>query len=218
MNLKSFIPLVLYALIYLIIFVLWYYIKMFLKQNEQNRNQLIRKNRVIRNHNVFINTLEKQERLELPVSMFVLGNKNCDLELTIFTSLHCEMCGDICEIIDKIIFAYEDQIKINFFFKTQISREKNVFLYLLHGIFLFKGEKEFLKALRFWFKNKSLTPWKIDEYNTEENKDSFKYLNDWFSQNGIISTPSIFINGYIYPYEFEKEDLYYYIEGIIENK
>jgi glutaredoxin len=218
MNVTSFIPLVLYGLIYLLAFVIWLGIKKFLKQNENNKKQLITKNRVVRNHDVFINTLEKQERLDLPEPVFVLGNKDADLELTIFTSLYCEMCRDMGEIIDQIIFAYQDEIKINIFFKTQAAEEKNNHLYVLHSIFLFRGEKEFLQALNFWFKNKNLKKWKIDEYKAEENKETFKSSNEWFSQNGIISTPSVFIDGYVYPYEFEKEDLYYHIEQIIENK
>ncbi|KFF01900.1 hypothetical protein [Chryseobacterium luteum] len=218
MNIESFIPVVLYGLIYLLIFILWLYIKRFLIRSEKNKNQLIRKTRVVRNHDVFMNTLQKQEKADLPVPVFVLGNKDADLELTILTSLYCEMCKEMSEIIDKIIFAYEDQIKINIFFKPQNAEEKNHPLYLLHAIFLIRGEKEFLQAFNFWFKNKNLIPWQTADYSTEENKNSFTSSNDWFARNGIISTPSVFIDKYVYPYEFEKEDLYFYIEQIIENK
>lgn len=218
MNTKSFISLAIYGLIYLVIFILWFYIKKFLKQSEKNKNQLARKSRVVRNHDVFINTLQRQEKVDLPVPVLVLGNKDADLELTILTSLYCEMCKEMSEIIDKIIFAYEDQIKINVFFKTQNTEEKNHPLHVIHNIYSVRGEKEFLQAFNFWFKNKNLAPWQTGEYNTDENKDAFTSSNEWFLQNGIISTPSIFIDGYIYPNEFEKEDLYYHIEQIIENK
>lgn len=218
MSVPSFIPAVLYGLMYLLVLIIWLGIRKFLKQSENNKKQLIRKNRVARNYDVFINTLEKQEKLDLPEPAFVLGNKDSDLELTILTSLYCGMCKEMSEIIDRIIFAYPDQIKINIFFKTQASEEKNHYVYLLHSIFLLHGEKEFLQALNFWFKNKNLALWKIDEYNVEENKETFKSSNEWFAQNGIISTPSVFIDGYVYPYEFEKEDLFYHIEQIIENK
>jgi len=218
MNVTPFISLFLYGFMYVLAFIIWLGIKKFLKQSEDHKKQLIRKNRVVRNHDVFTNTLAKQERLDLPEPVFVLGNKDADLELTVFTSLYCEMCRDMGKIIDQIIFAYSDQIKINIFFKPQSAEEKNKHLHILHSIFLFQEEKEFLQALNFWFKNKNLEKWKIADHNAEENKDVFKSSNEWFSQNGIISTPTVFIDGYVYPYEFEKEDLYYHIEQIIENK
>lgn len=218
MNLESFISLILYGFIYLLTFNAWLWIRNYLKQNEKIRNQLIIKNRMVRNYTVFINTLEKQEKKELPEAMFILGNKDCDLELAVFTSLYCGMCQEMEEMIDRLIFAYKDEIKINILFKTHPLEEKNHFLYILHSVFLSQGAEAFLQASHFWFENKNLKPWKIaDEYDLEKNKEAFKRSSEWFHQNGIISTPSVFINGYAYPHEFEKEDLYYHIEGIIEN-
>lgn len=219
MNLEPFIPFVLYGIFYLAILILWWQIRNYLKKKEELKTQLIRKNRTARNYEVFINTLNTQEKIELPESVMILGNEESDLELTIFTSLYCEMCQEICETVNKIIFAYEEEIKINIFFKKQPGEDKNCFLYILHSIFLVQGTKEFLKALNFWFENKNLEPWTIAaEYNMEENSKKFTSSNEWFAQNNIMATPSVFIDGHIFPNEFEKEDLYYHIEGIIENK
>ncbi|MDQ0066163.1 hypothetical protein [Chryseobacterium lathyri] len=219
MNLDPFIPLVLYGSFYLVILILWWQIRNYLKQKEKLKTQLIRKNRTARNHEVFINTLNAQGKIELPEPVITLGNRESDLELTIFTSLYCEMCQDICETVNKIIFAYEEEIKINIFFKKQPVEDKNRFLYILHRVFLLHGTKEFLKALNFWFENKNLEPWAITgEYNMDEHHTAFTSSNEWFIQNNIIATPSVFIKGHIFPHEFEKEDLYYHIEGIIENK
>ncbi|HBV14579.1 DsbA family protein [Chryseobacterium carnipullorum] len=219
MNLKIFIPFVLYGVFFLVILIVWFRIRKYLKRNEEIRSQLIRKNRIARNYDVFMNTLSKQEQKELPESMITLGNGDGTLELTLFTSLYCEMCKDICTIVDRIIFAYEDEIKINIFFKKQSSEEKNNFLYILHSVFLSQGTQEFLKALQFWFENSNLESWKMaSDYNYEKSKETLNASNDWYVQNGIIATPSVFINGYIYPDQFEKEDLFYHIEGIIENK
>lgn len=219
MNLEPFIPFVLYGIFYLAILILWWQIRNYLKKKEELKTQLIRKNRTARNYEVFINTLNTQEKIELPEPVMILGNEESDLELTIFTSLYCEMCQEICETVNKIIFAYEEEIKINIFFKKQPGEDKNRFLYILHSIFLVQGTKEFLKALNFWFENKNLEPWTTaSEYNMEENSKKFTSSNEWFAQNNIMATPSVFINGHIFPHEFEKEDLYYHIEGIIENK
>ncbi|MBL1222304.1 thioredoxin domain-containing protein [Chryseobacterium sp. L7] len=219
MNLEPFIPFVLYGIFYLAVLILWWQIRNYLKQKEELKTQLIRKNRTVRNYEVFINTLNTQEKIELPEPVMILGNEESDLELTIFTSLYCEMCQEICETVNKIIFAYEEEIKINIFFKKQPGEDKNRFLYILHNIFLVQGTQEFLKALNFWFENKNLAPWTITAaYNMEENSKKFTSSNEWFAQNNIMATPSVFINGHIFPHEFEKEDLYYHIEGIIENK
>ncbi|REC77923.1 hypothetical protein DRF60_09635 [Chryseobacterium elymi] len=219
MNLEPFTSLVLYGIFYLAILIIWWQIRNYLKQKEELKTQLIRKNRTVRNYEVFINTLNIQEKIELPEPVMIMGNEESDLELTIFTSLYCEMCQEICETVNKILFAYEEEIKINIFFKKQPVEDKNRFLYILHSIFLVQGTKEFLKALNFWFENKNLEPWIIAaEYNMEENNKKFTSSNEWFTQNNIIATPSVFINGHIFPNEFEKEDLYYHIEGIIENK
>lgn len=218
MSLNFLISLIIYGMIFIIIFILWSQIKNYLKDNENIKNQLIIKNRVARTYDVFINTLNKQEKKVLPEPIITLGNKESHLELTIFTSLYCKMCEEMCEIIKKILLAYEDEIKINIFLKKQSVEEKDIFLYKLHNIFLYQGDKEFLKALSFWFENRNMDTWKMDaRYNKKENVGAFNSLNDWFFQNEIISTPSIFINGLVYPNEFEKEDLYYHIEGIIEN-
>lgn len=218
MNLVLLVNLFIYGLFYLLIFILWLWIRNYLKENEKVKNQLVIKNRTVRNYDVFVNTLYKQEKKVLPEPLIVLGNKESSLELTIFTSLYCKMCKDICEIIDRILFAFEDEIRINIFFKKQSLEDKNTFLYVLHHIFLQKGEQEFLKALNFWFENKNLDPWKIpEEYDQKEDRENVTISNEWFFHNEIVSTPSVFINGFMYPSEFEKQDLYYHIEGIIEN-
>lgn len=218
MNVIPIMSLVLYAVFYLLILVLWLRIRAYLKQNENIKDQLIRKNRVARNYNLFINTLHTEEKKELPEPVIVLGNKSSEQELTIFTSLYCEMCKEICETINKILFAYEEEIRINIFFKKHPVEDKNEPLYILQNLYLSDGSEEFMKAFNFWFENKNLKPWKDKKRNTSnESEDKITSLNEWFSMNNIISTPSVFINEYIYPPEFDKEDLYYHIEGIIEN-
>ncbi|WP_123912759.1 DsbA family protein [Chryseobacterium pennipullorum] len=189
-----------------------------MEQNRTLRSEIISKNRTVRSYEVFMNTLEKQKNQELPEPILVLGNTNSGIELTVLTSLYCGMCKELTDIIGHILFAYEDEVKINILFKTQPVEERNQYLYILHSVFLTHGSQEFMKAMYFWFKHKNLAPWFIDTgYNIEETKTALHQSNQWFAQQGIISTPSIFINGYEFPVEYDKEDLYYYIEGIIEN-
>ncbi|MDR2206925.1 MAG: hypothetical protein LBE36_12310 [Flavobacteriaceae bacterium] len=204
-----------YIFSFILLFIPWIFVKNTVLQKNEIKNQLATKNRTARNGDVFINALLKQGKTHIQNnSLFILGNKNSDFELTIFTSLHCEICKNLIATIQKIIFAYEEQIKINLYLKSYHPQMND--LHAFYSIFLFQGQKNFLESLIYWYENKKL--FKItDGYDSEIHKPNLEMQNDSFPQNNIISTPAIFINEYAYPPIFEKEDLYYYAENIIEN-
>lgn len=218
MNLNSIISICLYGFLYILFFIIWMQIKKHLKHSKSYKEQLIIKNRIVRNHFVFKNTLFTQKNFTFPVPMIYLGNKDSNIELTIYTSLYCEMCKDVYDTIERLFLAYEDQIKINVYFKTFPKEDHNYFLHILYNVFLDQGGGEFLKALNLGLKNDNFKSIKINNnYVKKDHQNSFNSISNWFYINGLIGTPSIFINGYIYPYEFTKDDLYYHIEGFIEN-
>lgn len=216
--------LLLFGFSFVAVFYIWSLLKTILVNQKELKEFELKGNRFMRNYQIFKNTLLTKTKKELPTSPFVLGNKDSQVEIAIITNPFCGHCKNVHEILDKIIENHHDNLKVKIIFKTDIDSDKEEVKTLfrnLYQIYLEKGEKAFEEAMRFWFANKDLEIFN-NQYSTNANDTQidtiFRIKNDWCLQNGISYTPAIFINGYEYPNSYERENLEYFMNELIEDR
>ena len=83
-----------------------------------------------------------------------------------------------------------------------------------------KNGEKCLKAMTDIYEGMAVKKW-LDKWDNCSKKE--KYLNilkaekDWCLANNISFTPELLINGKSYPKEYNKADLIYFMEDLVEN-
>ncbi len=214
----------LYAYIILITITLWMILKKMLLKQKALKEFQMNANRLLRNYTVFKNTLMITPKLEMPSSIgIVLGNPKSDSQITIITNPFCGHCKEVHEIINTILDKHGDQIQVKILFKTALeldNEETKQFFRILMTLYLENGEKAFTDALHDFFESKNVEAWN-QKYQVPIDKEKvenvYTVMNNWCVENQINYTPEIFLNGFKYPSEYDKENLTFYMNDFIED-
>ena len=96
----------------------------------------------------------------------------------------------------------------------------SVYQKLIH-LYLEKSQDTFVKALHSWFENKNIKQLEHTETPVCSYLKIIELLNEqflWNQKNKIIFTPTIIINGYHFPKEYDRNDLIYFINDMEEDE
>jgi glutaredoxin len=211
--------------IFFTVFYIWKELKLLITTQKDLKEFQLKSHRFQRNYSVFKNTLLSKSKIELPNTPIILGNQNSKTTITIITSPFCGHCIKIHEIIDRIIIKNYAKLKIQIIIKANFDHESEdgkQFLRSLFNIYFEQGEKSFSYKLKEWFGNKNIEEW-LENYKYESNNtikiDAFyNDLSNWCIENNYNYTPAIFINGFEYPNVYEREQIEFFINDIIEDK
>jgi protein-disulfide isomerase/uncharacterized membrane protein len=205
------------------VILIWSALKKTLTQQKELKEFQFKANRFLRNYEVFKNTLLAKKRIELPHSPLILGNRESKTQITIITNPFCRYCKEVHEILDKILDKHYDSVQVKIIIKTDIETQsvenKKVFRSLM-SIYLKNGETQFRVALNHWFQVTNLDNWIQlfqKEVDTEKVEAIYNSQNDWCIENNFNYTPAIFINGYEYPEVYERANLEFFINELIED-
>jgi len=116
-----------------------------------------------------------------------------------------------------------DFVYVNIILRTDFSflddDSKKLFRSLVF-IYQNKDQKQFTLALRDWFKYQNVKEW-LNKYSIDI---ELTYLDkifenhyEWTNKAGYNFTPAIFINGYEYPNIYDRKNLEFFINEIIED-
>jgi len=215
-----------YITLYFFVFVListsWLFLKRNLLIQKDLKDIQLKSNRFIRNSNLFKSALISKPRIKLPEIPIVLGNKGSKIAITVISNPFCGHCKDAHIILHRILEKYPNDLQINIIFRTDFEKEndKNKKFYrTLYKVYDNNSSAEFEKAVNYWFYKKDVQKW-LDLYG-EEDSTKYDYIleshYDWCNENNIAFTPCIFINNYEFPNIYEKSNLEFYIEDLIED-
>ena len=219
----SFNWLALYALVLLFSAFSWLVYKKLLTSQKELKEFQLKANRFMRNYGVFKNSLLAGKKITLLQSEIILGNKASKNEITIITNPLCGHCKNAHHILDGILQKHANDLKINVIIKVDIDNETTELKALfrsLASLYLQQGEDIFKTAFKQWFDNKNIEQW-LNKYpvgeNTEKTDQMYKTHYNWCLENGLNFTPAIFINGYPFPNDYDRENLPYFINEIVED-
>ena len=214
----------LYAQVILLTTMLWMILKQLLSTQKELKEFQMNANRLLRNYTVFKNTLITTPKIEIPSKIgMVLGNPESDSQITIITNPFCGHCKEVHEIINTILDKHRDEIQVKILFKTSLeldNEETKRFFRILMTLYLENGEKAFTDALHDFFESKNVEAWNQTYQVTINSKKIdaiYSEMNHWCIENQINYTPEIFINGFKYPSEYDKEHLAFYMNDFIED-
>ena len=165
----------------------------------------------------FLLTENGYEEIKLTKNSMVLGNKNAPVTLTAFLSLYCNPCASAFKQLTYLLDNCPE-IKINTVFSMYNDDESKKVFNTLYFNYKNKGQKETMDFLSKWysmpkenrkalFSNDLPEAFDIVEPLREENK-------ELFDKHNIPGTPTIFVNGYKYPRQYEYSNIEYYIEEL----
>jgi thiol-disulfide isomerase/thioredoxin len=219
----TFKSIIVFSFVFLAIVFIWYVLKNILTKLKELKEFQITGYKFMRNYEIFKNTLVSKDKIELPFSPIILGNKESETEITIITSPFCGHCKEAHNLLEKILKSNRNNLKIKIIFNANMDTldedKKSLFRGLI-SIYLEKGEDSFLNALNYWFHNKDLKDW-LQIYNSiydSEKIDSiYKNQNQWCVDNNLYLTPTIFINSYKYPKTYTRENIEYFVYELLED-
>lgn len=215
--------LITFGFVFLSMMLSWSALKKLLINQKELKEYKIKSLRFERNYTIFKNSLLVNDKTDLPQSPIILGNKHSKTIITIISNPFCSHCKDAHEIMDAIIAKYHNEVQIQIILKVNLKTEneasKKLFRSLIE-IYKQEGENTFTRALKEWFGNKNIENWiSLFPVNTTNIFDTiFDLQYKWCEDNDFNFTPAIFINGYEYPQMYDRKNLSFYINEIIEDE
>lgn len=152
----------------------------------------------------------------------VFGDKNAPIELVLVTSPLCHFCKTAHKDIESLLRKLNGKIKVIIRFNVNTSKKESTLYKIatkLLNIYEINGEQSALKALDEVYADEvNLDKWLINQpkiYNK-----SYDYTldeqNKWSLQNGINFTPALYVNNVLFPKEYNRTDLIFFIDELIE--
>lgn len=213
---------VVFGFIFLSITLIWSALKKLLTKQKELKEYQLKAIRFERNYDIFKNSLFVKDRVQLPESPLLLGNKESKTIITVISSPFCGHCKGAHELIEAILEKYRNDLQVQVILKTNIetgSEEDNQLFRSLIKIYQQNGEFGFIKALNNWFENMNKIKWfNLFPINTNTEFDGiFNAQYKWCEENNYNFTPAIFVNGYEYPKTYSRETLEFFINDLIDD-
>ena len=213
---------IIFGFVFLSILLAWSNLKKLLTNHKELKEFQLKSLRFERNYTVFKNSLLAKEKAQLPQSSIILGNKESNTVITIISNPFCGHCKEAHEVIETILEKHHNDIQLQVILKTNLEAEneegKKMFRSLI-GIYKQDGATIFIKALKAWFDNKNIEDWfgLFPIKATTVFDATFKNQYKWCEENDYNFTPTIFVNGYEYPQIFDRKNLEFYINELVED-
>lgn len=169
---------------------------------------------------IFFSLLYNQKRLKSVESNYGMrmGNNNPKLLITMACSPYCNPCAATHKVLDTLLRINKDiQIDVKFAFSPQqLDPKINKAMKLILSAY----KKEGGIVLHEWFQRAEQDAFEkkyvYDETLEEEISKELLQHADWSSQNNIRHTPTLFLNGYQMPQQYNPDDLIPLINIITE--
>ncbi|WP_298547719.1 vitamin K epoxide reductase family protein [uncultured Aquimarina sp.] len=200
--------------------------KKIFKKNHTLKSDIAEANRFKRNYSMFKIALSNSTQLDTDVILekeLLFGNKNAKHRITLLTNPYCGFCESAHKTICNILEIYRDNVCIEIRFNISLEEADKESLELhqrLVDVYLNEGEKEFLKAMELWFKNRDIDKWQYlygAGVDNEKTSIILKQQNLWAQKNKLNYTPAVILNDFLFPKQYDQKELIYFIEELIED-
>lgn len=194
------------------------------KSLKELKEQLILSLKVVRSFDSFSSKLCTYEPFQFPEARISVGSTNAPLTISCVTNPYCAGCQELHAIIHQLQKRYPGMIKVDIYFKTNMSLETDevvLFFQTLYSVYTHSGAEKFDDALAKWFELEDDVEWLKQFENIPLNEHYSQYydtVSQWSIESGIELTPAMFINGYLYPEEYDITFLPYFIEDLMHYK
>ena len=198
------------------------YIKVLLKEKEEYKSSSLKNLKFRRNYEIFKRELLNTERVLFSISNsgFFFGNQDSKIKLTIISNPYCGFCKDAHKLIERILQNYPEQISLQIRFNVNENKEQQEIISIFDALYQF-DKNVMLKAVEFWYEKRDLEKLKkifnISDTNYENIKIYLEIGKENFEKQ-FNFTPIILINGFQFPQKYERSDINYFIDELLEDE
>ena len=176
------------------------------------RNINYRLNGIKLKDTVFSSLLQEQARYTInPGIGLLLGNKSSNRWITIVSNPHCDPCARLHTQVDTLLGQFHDKFCVQLIL-TSFNEGLEASAMLLISMYQRNEESSFLRFLSNWYakgrycKESYYETYQLD-FDDSEIQYSLQQQKEWVRENKISSTPTILVNGYLLPDDYELKDL-----------
>jgi hypothetical protein len=176
------------------------------------------------NEEVFSILLKQQPKYDVSRndSQIIVGNSEAPMLVTIFTNPFCKPCAKMHKQVKKLIEGAKDNICVQYIFSSS-NNETDLVCKNLIAVYLKKGQKEFEVIFDDWFeKGKFIRDFFFSnlqlDLNNLEVEIELEQHKTCTEKTQIQATPTILINSYQLPIDYDIEDLLYLTEFSVNIK
>ncbi|WP_336688234.1 vitamin K epoxide reductase family protein [Chryseobacterium bernardetii] len=216
--------LLLMIILWALIFSAVMYFNTLLGQKEELQKSNAKNLRFKRNYELFKSQLLEKDKIEFQdTETFSVGKKDARLRISIISNPYCGFCKDGHKLAESLLKKYPDDISLQmrFNYTPERSNEKyNTLISDLTYIYNNKPEKEFLHAVEEWFETRDENKINIlsGGVPTSENLNPLTQMTVENNNAGLNFTPILVINGYQFPEKYDREDIVFFIDELIEDE
>jgi len=149
------------------------------------------------------------------------GNNPKFLHVIIITNPLCGYCRETHALVEKLLERTGVELQVTIRFNVSL-KEESIDTSIAHKLFETynaKGEKECLNAMHDIYGKLNPTDWfkKWGEPSSHQYIESLSKQKQWCVKSNINFTPEILVNDKAFPKEYERLDLLYFLDDIIED-
>ncbi|MEN2436552.1 ABC transporter permease [Weeksellaceae bacterium A-14] len=209
---------------FLVVFLGVYQFSVTIEEKEKHRKANIKNLRFKRNYEIFKDQLLKRDnKVDFKVNTggFILGNPNAEFKISIVSNPFCGYCKGAHLLLEKLILQYPNnlQAQIRFNYGGKNDTELTYLLSVFKNLYINQGEKKFSKALNFWYETRDLDVFK-EKYPLQNEIDLSDIIE--LSKDNAINhlnfTPLLIINNYQFPKNYDREDISFFIDELLEDE
>nr|WP_262921501.1 cysteine peptidase family C39 domain-containing protein [Psychroserpens algicola] len=178
-----------------------------------------------RNFDLFNNQLKLSKlintRTEIPKEI-ILGNTNSPLDITIITNPMCGPCKQVHNIIEDILTRHKASVKLTIRFNIRTDNPNNTAIRIASRLLEIndvEGNDICLAAMHDIYGNLSAEQWSKKWEICSKPNYYLSTLYDqhiWCNTHSINFTPEILINGQSFPKLYDRSDLLFFMDDLIE--
>ena len=153
----------------------------------------------------------------------ILGSYDAPVKIIMITNPYCGYCEKTHWIMEELLKKHHEKIcfnlHFNYFEYENINPESKLLHQRLVSIYIDQGQEALIEALANWFTSKDMKQIKVlKSLNEEKANKILENQLQWNKSNHISYTPTIIINGYFLPRQYERSDLKYFIDDLSEDE
>jgi len=217
----------LYIFIVLITFLSWTTLKPYILEIRKLRIDKIKASKFQKNFTIFKSLLKSKVCINTIIpetDEIIYGNENSSLEILVITNPFCGHCKAVHSLIENILKKHANDVKIIFRFNVKIDEQESDLKHIvtrLYELYFKEGKEKCLLAMHDLYEGMSPKNWFNNYGKSDLNEnyiESLKNEKRWCIENNINFTPELLINGNTYPKEYDRNDLLFFMEDLIEEQ
>lgn len=203
--------------------IIWRFLLLKLKKEKELSELKIEHLKFKRNYEIFKGLISKSKAYNYQIKNIQeirLGNLNSTFNITLITNPLCGYCKETHQIIKDILHSFYKNLQVTVRFNVSLqnnSTDTKIALRLLN-LFRTDGLEKCLVAMDEIYNQLGAKDWLKKWGEPEKGKymQVIKSQKQWCTDNSINFTPEILINGRSFPKEYNRSDIKYFIEDLME--